>query len=50
MKDEECKVCRLLRRFVDAGMKNFDCKIILQDGVIVKLTFKVNDKDQEITL
>ncbi len=48
--DRECKICRVLRRLIDAGVKNFDCKVSIQDGVIVKVKFHIEEKEQEIKI
>ena len=49
-RQEDCKVCKILKKLVYAGLKNFDFRGTVQDGVLIKIKLRVDEKEQVIDL
>ena len=49
--DNDCKICTIVKRLIDAGIKNFTLhNVVVQDGRIVKVEISVGDKTQVVTI
>uniref|UniRef100_A0A6M3LM24 Uncharacterized protein n=1 Tax=viral metagenome TaxID=1070528 RepID=A0A6M3LM24_9ZZZZ len=49
MPEDKKEIHKLSDKLLDAGLRDFSCKVSYQDGVEVCITLRIDDKDVKIT-